>query len=260
MSTALEPRTVDFYGDELVAVQDDGRIYVAVKHMCDALGLNVRGQQQRISRHKILHDAYRTLTILTEPAPDGRGGGPQRTNMLRADMVPLWLSGVSVGSIKPELRDKMERYQREAASVLWEAFQSGRLTTGVNFSELLAADSPAAQAYRMAAAMMRLAEQQLLMEARLDSQEARLENIEAALGDPGRYVTPDQAMQISQAVKAIAMKVSERSGRNEYGGVYGELYRRFSIVSYKELPAARFEDAMGFLRDWHRRLTGDAPF
>jgi hypothetical protein len=260
MSTALEPRTVKFYDDELVAVQDAGGIYVAVKHMCDALGLNVRGQQQRINRHKILSDGFRTLTILTEPAPDGRGGGPQRTNMLRADLVPLWLSGVSVRGIKPELREKMERFQKEAAAVLWEAFQNGRLTNQVSFSELLAADSPAAQAYRLAAAMMRLAEQQLLMEARLESHEVRLENIEAALGQPGRFVTPEQAMQVSQAVKAIAMKLSDRSGRNEYGGVYGELYRRFSIVSYKELPAARYEDAMGFLREWHGRLAGDSPF
>jgi hypothetical protein len=87
--------------------------------------------------------------------------------------------------------------------------------------------SPAAVAYRMAAAVMRLARQQLLLEAqqeahadRLADHERRLEAVEATLGDPERIITPAQATRISQAVKAIAMKLGERSGRNEYGGVY----------------------------------------
>ena len=56
------------------------------------------------------------------------------------------------------------------------------------------------------------------------------------------------------------MKLSERSGRNEYGGVYGELYRRFGITSYKLLPASQFDNAMGMLDDWYGQLVGDAAF
>jgi hypothetical protein len=89
---------------------------------------------------------------------------------------------------------------------------------------------------------------------------ARLEELEATLGSEDRLVTPEQASQISQAVKAIAMKLSDRSGRNEYGGVYGELYRRFGITGYKQLPAARFDAAIEFLTDWHQRLAGPTPF
>jgi hypothetical protein len=74
------------------------------------------------------------------------------------------------------------------------------------------------------------------------------------------YLTAGQASQISQAVKAVAMKLGEQSGRNEYGGVYGELYRKFSITSYKLLPAGRFQEAMDFLTDWHQTLVGDEPF
>ena len=56
------------------------------------------------------------------------------------------------------------------------------------------------------------------------------------------------------------MKMSERSGRNEYGGVYGELYRKFAITSYKLLPAKRFQEAMDFLTQWHQSMVGDEPF
>jgi hypothetical protein len=187
--------------------------------------------------------------------------------MLRVDLVPLWLSGVRVQAAREEIRAKLERFQEEAARVLWEAFQEGRLTVDPSFSELLESDSPAAQAYRMARAMMELARNQLLLEARLDTydtrfldHEKRLEGIEAVLGDPDRFVTPDQASQISQAVKTVAMKLSKKSGRNEYGGVYGELYRKFGITSYKQLPAAKFDEAMRWLNEWRESIEGDVPF
>jgi hypothetical protein len=48
---------------------------------------------------------------------------------------------------------------------------------------------------------------------------------------PGQAVTDDQASQISQAVKAVALALGKQSGRNEFGAVYGELYRKFGITS-----------------------------
>ena len=56
------------------------------------------------------------------------------------------------------------------------------------------------------------------------------------------------------------MTLSKASGSNQYGGVYGELYRKFGITSYKLLPASRFEEAIGFLTSWHQSLVGDEPF
>jgi hypothetical protein len=109
--------------------------------------------------------------------------------------------------------------------------------------------------------MLQLARNQLLIRGQLDDHDRRLEALEATIGDPGRNVTPDEASQISQAVKAVAMKLSEISGRNEYGGVYGEMYRKFGITSYKLLPANRFEEAMIWLSEWYQSVTDDdVPF
>lgn len=110
-------------------------------------------------------------------------------------------------------------------------------------------------------ALTRLARSQVILESRLDDHEQRLESIEASLGDTGRHISQEQAMQISQAVKAVAMALSKKSGRNEYGGVYGELYRRFDIPGYKQLPARRFDEAMKWLGDWYSSLTNaELPF
>ena len=94
----------------------------------------------------------------------------------------------------------------------------------------------------------------------LEMHEQRVEALESQLGDSDRHITLDQAMQLSQAVKTVAMKLSIASGRNENGGVYGELYRRFGVSSYKQLPAAKFEEAMQWLNEWRESIEGDSPF
>lgn len=254
----LEQRDVTFYGDELTAVRsEDGHIYVTVRQMCQALGLDPQGQTRRIRNHPVLAKGFKGVDNLSTP------GGPQSSYVLRVDLVPLWLSGIRTAAVGEAIRPKLERFQEEAAKVLWEAFQEGRLTAETSIDELLASDTPAAQAYKMAAAIMKMARQQLLLETQLESHttqlvdhEQRLEEIEATLGDQGRFVTPDQASQISQAVKMIAMELGKRTKRNEYGAVYGQMYRQFGITGYKQLPARQFDAAMKWLTDWYQRITG----
>ena len=116
------------------------------------------------------------------------------------------------------------------------------------------------QAYQLAQAVLHMARNQMLMEQRLggrmEAVEGRLETIEDALSQPGRMITEDQASQISQAVKAVALAIGKKSGRNEFGAIYGELYRKFGIAGYKQLPARRFQEAMRFLAEWHENVTG----
>jgi hypothetical protein len=225
----------------------------------------------RLQRDQILGEAIRGVLVTRTP---GRGGGNQEMVALPLKFIPGWLFGISVNRVRDELRDRILRYQRECYDALWEAFQEGRLTAEQNFEALLQqADPDVVQAYQIARAVVRLARNQVLMEARLtgllDNQqqqlkdhEVRLEELEMTLGDPGRVITPAQAARISQAVKAIALELGKKTGRNEFGGVYGEFYRRFEIPGYRELPASRFERAMKFLGEWWRELTGSdqVPF
>jgi hypothetical protein len=250
-----QQRQVDFYGDELTAVRlEDGSVYVSVRHMCEALGLAQRGQVLRIKRNDILAEGYEGGIVMITP------GGRQRVGMIRVDLIPLWLSGVTVNRVKEEIRPKLQRFQREAAKVLWEAFQEGRLTTDPTFDDLMAQDTPESRAVRMAEAVLQLARNQLMMRSQIEEYGRRLESIESQLGDPGRKISSAQATNISQAVKAVAMALSKASGRNEYGGVYGELYRRYEIPGYRELPAGKYEDAIGWLNEWLQSITGDSPF
>jgi len=258
MIETVEQKTVLFYEDELVAVRgDDGQVYVSLAHMCEVMGIDRRSQVRRIRQHVVLGEGYNLGDVDT-------AGGRQQMGLLRVDLVPMWLATLDTSRVGDGIEEKLVRYQKEAAKVLWEAFQEGRLTAAPTLDELLKSDSPAAQAYRMAMAIADLARTQLLfesqVESRLEDYEQRLEQLEARIDEPRRTVSSSQASQLSQAVKAVAMQLSKKTGRNEYGGVYGELYRRFEITSYKLLPASRFEEAMDFLNKWYGSLTGEAPF
>jgi hypothetical protein len=268
-------KEVVFYEDVITAVlvQSDVRqeIFVPIRPICDYLGVDWSAQYRRTKRDAILGESVQGVAITTTPSADGRGGGLQEMMCLPLKYLPGWLFGITASRVKPELQGKILRYQRESYDVLWEAFQEGRLTADAAFDDLLSGDTPAAQAYKIAAAVMKMARQQLILEAQLESHaaqlgehERRLEEIEATLGDPGQHITPDQAMQISQAVKTVAIALEKKTKKNEYGAVYGQLYREFGITSYKQLPANRFDRAMQWLTEWYRRVTGatgdDLPF
>jgi hypothetical protein len=255
----IEQKTVEFYEDQVTAIRmDNGHVFVPLRPIIDRLGIDWASQTRRINRDPILSEETKVCVVVTTT----QGKPDQRRDMLclPLDYLSGFLFGINANRVKSDLRERVIRYQRECYKVLAEAFTEGRLTADPSFDELLASDSPAAIAYKMASALQVMARQQLLLESRLDAHEDRLEAIEASLGDPRRLITGDQAMQISQAVKTVAMKLSKRSGRNEYGGVYGELYRKFGITSYKELPAAKYEDAMSWLNEWRESIEGDVPF
>lgn len=258
----VEQKTVMFYDDELIAVRaDDGQVYVSLRHLCDSIGVSRQSQVRRIREHHVLSKGYTGGTIMIPPGKRG-GGGRQKAGLLRVDLVPLWLSGIDTKRVKNVIREKLEKYQEEVAKVLWEAFQEGRLTSTPSFDDLLKKNSPAVSAYKQALAIVELARNQVLIEARLDDYGERLERIESTLGDTGRTVTPDQASQISQAVKAVAIVLGKQTKRNEFGAVYGEMYRKFGVTSYKLLPAYQFEKVMQWLSNWYRDITDGAevPF
>ena len=267
----IEQKQVEFYGDQVMAVlvsrDQQQAIYIPLRHICDLLGVSYQGQIRRIKDDPVLAKKLAGVNITFTPDPESGGGGTQTVNCIPLSYLNGWLFGINAKRVKEEIRDRLILYQERCYDVLAEAFQEGRLTAEPEFDELLANDTPAAQAYKMASAIMKMARQQLLLESRVDTHdvrlsqyESRLESVEAALGNPEGLVTPEQAMQISQAVKAVSHELGKKSRRNEYGGVYGELYRRYGINSYKNVPKDKYEDAMAWLNEWLQSLISDSPF
>lgn len=116
MTTTKQLTQVEFHGDTLWATEIDGVIYVAVKVICDRLGIAWHGQFERIKRDAVLAEGVRVIRI---PSP----GGEQETTLLRLDLVNGWLFGVDDKRLKDEeTRNRVLIYKRECYRVLFEHF------------------------------------------------------------------------------------------------------------------------------------------
>lgn len=255
-----QQKEVSFFDDaKVTAVLIDGEVYASIRHMCQALTLNTQAQQRRIERSDVLSDGQRVATVATHRR------GNQNMNVLRADLVPMWLVGVDTRRMDSEKKQRLINFQKQAAKVLWNAFKRGELTAEFDVDALAEAGNASAQAYVMARAIMSLSYQQLALEqqqklhaSQLADHETRLETLENTLTSPQRVISESQASQLSQAVKNVAMTLSRQTRRNEYGGVFGELYRRYDVTSYKSLPASQFMDAISWLREWLHQIESES--
>lgn len=269
----IEQKQVVFYDDEITAIlvrlEGEEKVFVPVRPICEFLGVSWTGQLRRINRDAVLAEEIRSVNVtFTEP---------NRTRQIAMHCLPLdyisgFLFGINPERTKPEIKDKLIRYQRECFKVLAEAFVEGRLTTDVSFDDLLQqASSDVVEAYQIAQAIMKLARNQIMLDARLDDHGRtledygrRLETIEADMHQKDRYISENQATQISQAIKTIAIAMGKKTGRNEFGATWGEFYRKFGIAKYRYLPISKFDEAMAWLNEFYGQITGatgdDLPF
>lgn len=269
----IEEKTVDFYGDTIVAVLvdvegEEAQIYVPVRPITDYLGIDWSAQYRRIQRDPLLSEEIKGVAVTTTPSESGVGGGPQEMLCLPAEMLHGWLFGINVSRVKEEHREKILQYQRECYKVLWNAFKDDALRAIGQQPE----GSRALYAIReMGLAIARLAEEQIELEGRVSNVEdlargahERLDTAAKVIGDvlrrqsivearvaPGEPITDEQAAEISARVKALAELLTEQDpSKNYYQSIFAELYRRFGVSSYKNVPMSKYDDVLQFLEDW----------
>lgn len=283
-STALVPieeKEVDFYGDTIVAVlvdveeKEQPEIYVPVRPIVDYLGLAWSGQYERIQRDPVLSDVMRFVRVTRT----NQGGNPNLL-ALPIQFMHGWLFGISVNRIKEKLREKVLRYQRECYEVLWEAFQSEAMQALGQEPEPPTTSQHAAlvQIREMGKAIVRMAEEQIQLEVRVSDVEdlaqgahERLDTAAKVIGNmmrrqdylearisPRQSITEEQAAEISAAVKALAQLLTQQDpDKNYYQSIFAELYRRFGVSSYKNIPATKFQEVMKFLEEWRESAAGE---
>ncbi len=109
--------TVDFHGQAIIAATIDGKPFVPMKPICDNIGIDWKGQLERIKRHPVMNTCIR-MTRIQMPGDDQN----REVVCLPLGMLNGWLFGVDVNRVKPALRDKLMDYQRECFDVLFQHF------------------------------------------------------------------------------------------------------------------------------------------
>lgn len=280
-STALavaEQRTIqlDEGGSDVLAVRvTTGEIYVSIRSLCAALGLDSTGQIQRIRRRQVLAEMLQTIVVPT-------AGGNQPLVCLDLEGLPLWLAGVEEKRVRNDLRERLMAYQRWARRRIYEAFLAetgiGALpTTETTVTPVAETASALDQIEAFGSALMTFARQQRDFEQRYQSDQeivlTRLDHLDNRLDraaqafahlvrdvqvrlDGSDVITDAQASDIKALVQAIAKDKTtpeDKSG-NQYRALWSELYRRFRVPSYARIKQVQYQEVI----EWLESLRGPA--
>ncbi|MHB9799963.1 phage antirepressor N-terminal domain-containing protein [Pseudomonas sp. MT3] len=108
---------VPFYEDTIVLVGQDEQPFVAMKPIVTNMGLDWATQYIKLSER-----FASTVGEIPMVAEDGKLR-PMVCLPLRK--LPAWLYSISPNKVKPELRDKIVRYQNECDDALWDYWSKG---------------------------------------------------------------------------------------------------------------------------------------
>lgn len=104
-------QNISFHGQTVPVFTRNQTHYVAMKPICENIGLQWEAQLKRIQRNAILNTA---MSMMDTPT----NGGKQKTACLPLDYLNGWLFGVDARRVKPEIRERLLTYQRECFRVL----------------------------------------------------------------------------------------------------------------------------------------------
>lgn len=164
-SNALVPVQVPGTDRPIMATEHQGRPFVPLKPMCQALGLDDDAQRRKLDQAE-----WATTVMITAVAEDGK---LRQMVALDADHVPMWLATIQASRVSGEARPLLVAYQREAATALRDYFYRGvavQPSTGSQFDMLRSMVDHLEAAQRTADEAKQIASK---TDARLDAIEGR---------------------------------------------------------------------------------------
>lgn len=117
--TSISTINVPFHGDNLYVVNYNGQPYVPMKPIVEGMGMDWASQFTKLKQR-----FKSTIAEITMVAEDGK-----LRNMVCIALRKLsgWLHTISPNKVKPEIRDKVIRYQEECDDVLYEYWTTGEV-------------------------------------------------------------------------------------------------------------------------------------
>ena len=141
-------------------VDNEGKCWVAVKPLCEMLGMDFATQLRKIEANEYIN--YSHMTTL---ASDNK----QREMLcINIDQVARWLLGVNPNRVKPEIKQQLLLFQDKLQNVLYEVVFGS--FAGAEMSKKLAEFQQTI--INLSNAMLILVEDNKMMKAQIDKQNA----------------------------------------------------------------------------------------
>ena len=242
----LETKEIPFYDDTLLGIRDEnGEIWLAIKSTCMQLGFNERragAQQEKIHNDKILVKGTRNFVFLTK-------GGKQSTCCLNEKYVPLWLAKISITKKMeediPDVVEKLEKYQLEAADVLHKAFYE--------------TDEQKESLHNSLGIEGEVANLKIAVEATTAQLKDQSEKLQKVM-DNMTINTIQQGRLLSHAKDRVRFLLGgthsdkyKEDSRKYFSNLWMNFKETFICASYKDLNPKYFVEALEFVDGWNYR-------
>ena len=110
---------VNFHGNEIAVIEKDGKQYVAMKPIVEAMGLDWKKQHALIHRDPVLSS---TVTVTGIVAEDGK---KREMVCLPLDYLNGWLFKIPASRYTGKKREAIIMYQKECYKALFDYFHKG---------------------------------------------------------------------------------------------------------------------------------------
>ncbi|MWN91340.1 hypothetical protein GQ597_11595 [Gilliamella sp. Pra-s65] len=107
---------VQFHNQQISILNYNNKPYVAIKSICENIGLDWEAQRQRIKRNEILNS---TAFMIKVVAKDGKN---RDVLCLPLGYLNGWLAGIELSRVNPEIKPILKQYQLECFDVLYNHF------------------------------------------------------------------------------------------------------------------------------------------
>ena len=126
-----------FHDTTLDVARDNGDLWVSIRRVCEALGIDPSAQRKKLRSRPWAVEAF-----ITSTGPDGK---TYQNAMLHLDALPMWLATIEPSRVSPEARPRLERFQLECAKALRDHFFGAPAAAGVGVDEDLFARRSSAE-------------------------------------------------------------------------------------------------------------------
>lgn len=120
MTNQISTQTISFNNQSLITVEQGGNHYVAMKPICENIGLAWESQLLRIKRDDVLNS---TMIIMIIVAEDGK---KREMICLPIEYLNGWLFGIDINRCKPEIRGTLIKYKKECYQALHDYWFNGK--------------------------------------------------------------------------------------------------------------------------------------
>ena len=119
MSNQISTQAISFYGSELITLKVEDAIYTAIRPIVEAIGLDWASQSVKLSKNRAKFNCCDIATV-------GKDGKIRKMLCMPLKKLNGWLFSINPEKVRPDLKEKVIRYQEECFEALYNYWHFGK--------------------------------------------------------------------------------------------------------------------------------------